>query len=134
MKYILIPAPINARDFDQTGAIVRRDVPFAEYVEPLLNDQRWRAPLKHQRLAQRVSEALWMDPLADKPEPRQKPGDIWAIEDAVHELLVASMNAPQGIMFFPTRRQLLAFGDAIENAPEKPPALAAVPAAAAAGI
>ena len=120
MKYIVIPSPINAR-VDQGE---RRDIPFAEYVEPLLNDNRWRAPLKHHRLALRVSEALWVDPLADKPEPRQKPGDLWAIEDMVHELLMASMNAPQGIMFFPTRRQLLAFGEAIETATDKPPLVA----------
>ena len=117
MKYIVIPAPLRVGE---------KEFFFAEYVSPLLNDQRFLAPLKHQRLAARIDEALWVDPLADAPVARHQPGDVWALEDQAHELLLASMNDPRGLTFFPTRRRLLAFGEALEKATDKPPPLVAV--------
>ena len=115
MKHIVVPAP------RQLGG---KDVTFAEYVSPLLNDQRFMAPLKHQRLAARIDEALWVDPLADSPVAKQQAGDVWALEDLAHELLLATMNEPHGITFFPGRRRLIAFGEAIEKATDEPPLVA----------
>jgi len=116
VKYVVVPEDVVVAGHAYT---------FGDFTLPLLADNRWLAPRKHQKLADELEQKLVRDPLADSPSPLVKPGDVVPVQDLTHEILCAAINAPNlpnGMAYLPVRRRLGAFADAILDAGDTPPA------------